>query len=173
MAENNKQATPQDQEQDLSQVLKVRRDKLAALQKEGKDPFQQTKFTVSHHAQEIKEHFDEMEGQTVTVAGRLMSKRGMGKAIFCDIQDDRGQIQLYVRKDAVTEQEFADFRKYDIGDIIGVATSISTRPCAAAPEAPASLPPPCSRPPCTAAPMATHSSGFRLWLGSQPSSSFT
>ena len=120
MAENNKQATPQDQEQDLSQVLKVRRDKLAALQKEGKDPFQQTKFTVSHHAQEIKEHFDEMEGQTVTIAGRLMSKRGMGKVSFCDMQDKSGRIQLYARKDEMDETEYNTFKKYDIGDIVGV-----------------------------------------------------
>ena len=120
MAENNKQATPQDQEQDLSQVLKVRRDKLAALQKEGKDPFQQTKFTVSHHAQEIKEHFDEMEGQTVTIAGRLMSKRGMGKVSFCDMQDKSGRIQLYARKDEMDEAEYNTFKKYDIGDIVGV-----------------------------------------------------
>ena len=124
MAENNKQATPQDQEQDLSQVLKVRRDKLAALQKEGKDPFQQTKFTVSHHAQEIKEHFDEMEGQTVTIAGRLMSKRGMGKVSFCDLQDKTGRIQLYARKDEMDEAEYNRFKKYDIGDIVGVEGEI-------------------------------------------------
>ena len=120
MAENNKQATPQDQEQDLSQVLKVRRDKLAALQKEGKDPFQQTKFTVSHHAQEIKEHFDEMEGQTVTIAGRLMSKRGMGKVSFCDLQDKSGRIQIYARRDEMDEEAYNRFKKYDIGDIVGV-----------------------------------------------------
>ena len=100
--------------------IKVRREKLAQLQAEGHDPFQLTKFVCTSNAEEIKTHFDEMEGKPVSIAGRMMSKRGMGKAIFCDIQDDRGQIQLYVRKDAVTEQEFADFRKYDIGDIIGV-----------------------------------------------------
>ena len=81
MAEKNRKDNPQEQEQDLSQILQVRRDKLAALQKEGKDPFQQTKFTVSAHTQQIKDHFDQMEGQAVTVAGRLMSKRGMGKAV--------------------------------------------------------------------------------------------
>ena len=87
MAEKNRKDNPQEQEQDLSQILQVRRDKLAALQKEGKDPFQQTKFTVSAHTQQIKDHFDQMEGQAVTVAGRLMSKRGMGKVSFCDLQD--------------------------------------------------------------------------------------
>ena len=94
---------PQEQEQDLSQILQVRRDKLAALQKEGKDPFQQTKFTVSAHTQQIKDHFDQMEGQAVTVAGRLMSKRGMGKVSFCDLQDKTGRIQLYARRDEMDE----------------------------------------------------------------------
>ena len=114
MAENNKQATPQDQEQDLSQVLKVRRDKLAALQKEGKDPFQQTKFTVSHHAQEIKEHFDEMEGQTVTIAGRLMSRRVMGKASFAHLLDCAGEIQIYVKRDDVGEDAYKAFKEDEV-----------------------------------------------------------
>ena len=91
MAEKNRKDNPQEQEQDLSQILQVRRDKLAALQKEGKDPFQQTKCTVSAHTQQIKDHFDQMEGQAVTVAGRLMSKRGMGKVSFCDLQDKTGR----------------------------------------------------------------------------------
>ena len=98
MAEKNRKDNPQEQEQDLSQILQVRRDKLAALQKEGKDPFQQTKFTVSAHTQQIKDHFDQMEGRAVTVAGRLMSKRGMGKVSFCDLQDKTGRIQLYARR---------------------------------------------------------------------------
>ena len=107
-------------EPSLSEILHVRRDKLKALQDAGRDPFVQTRFERSAYSADIKNDFDAYDGKTLQAAGRIMSKRGMGKAIFCDIQDDRGQIQLYVRKDAVTEQEFADFRKYDIGDIIGV-----------------------------------------------------
>ena len=107
-------------EQELSEILQVRRDKLKALQQEGKDPFEQTKFVRSAYSADIKADYNAFDGKTVQVAGRIMSKRGMGKAIFCHIKDDRGQLQLYIRKDAVSEQEFADFRKYDIGDIIGV-----------------------------------------------------
>ena len=106
---------------ELSEILQVRRDKLAALQQEGRDPFQKTKFTRSAWSSEIKDNYDAFDGKTVSVAGRIMSKRGMGKAIFCHIKDDKGQIQLYIRADAVSEQEFADFRKYDIGDIVGVS----------------------------------------------------
>ena len=106
---------------ELSEILQVRRDKLAALQQEGRDPFQKTKFTRSAWSSEIKDDYDAFDGKTVSVAGRIMSKRGMGKAIFCHIKDDKGQIQLYIRADAVSEQEFADFRKYDIGDIVGVS----------------------------------------------------
>ena len=119
MAEKNKKDQTGEQEQDLSQILQVRRDKLAALQA-GKDPFQQTKFTVSAHAQEIKDHFEEMEGQPVTIAGRLMSKRGMGKVSFCDLQDKSGRIQLYARKDEMDEADYNEFKKYDIGDLVGV-----------------------------------------------------
>ena len=108
-------------EPSLSEILQVRRDKLKALQDAGRDPFVQTRFERSAYSADIKNDFDAYDGKTLQAAGRIMSKRGMGKAIFCDIQDDRGQIQLYVRKDAVSEQEFADFRKYDIGDIIGVS----------------------------------------------------
>ncbi|HJI91280.1 MAG TPA: lysine--tRNA ligase [Clostridiales bacterium] len=108
-------------EPSLSEILQVRRDKLKALQDAGRDPFTQTRFARSAYSADIKNDFDAYDGKTLQAAGRIMSKRGMGKAIFCDIQDDRGQIQLYVRKDAVSEQEFADFRKYDIGDIIGVS----------------------------------------------------
>ena len=107
-------------EPSLSEILQIRRDKLKALQDAGRDPFVQTRFERSAYSADIKNDFEAYDGKTLQAAGRIMSKRGMGKAIFCDIQDDRGQIQLYVRKDAVTEQEFADFRKYDIGDIIGV-----------------------------------------------------
>ena len=108
------------EEQELSEILQVRRDKLKALQEAGRDPFQQTKFTRTAWTTDLKEEYAAWEGKTVSVAGRIMSKRGMGKAIFCHIKDDKGQLQLYVRSDAVSEQEFADFRKYDIGDIIGV-----------------------------------------------------
>ncbi len=108
-------------EQELSEILQIRRDKLRALQDEGRDPFQQTRFVRSAYSAEIKADFAAFDGRTVQAAGRIMSKRGMGKAIFCHIQDDRGQIQLYIRADAVSEREFADFRKYDIGDIIGVS----------------------------------------------------
>ena len=119
MSENktNETAAP---EQELSELLQIRRDKLKALQEEGRDPFTQTRFVRSAYSDEIKSNFEAFDGKTVKAAGRIMSKRGMGKAIFCHIKDDHGSIQLYIRKDAVPEQEFADFRKYDIGDIIGV-----------------------------------------------------
>ena len=107
-------------EMPLSDQVKVRRDKLEALRAEGLDPFQQTRFDVTSSAKEIKEHFDAMEGRTVTLAGRLMSKRGMGKVSFCDLQDNTGRIQLYVRFDAMDEADFARFKKNDIGDIVGV-----------------------------------------------------
>ena len=117
MGENNHvQAEPV---QELSEILQVRRDKLAALREEGRDPFRQTRFERSAYSREILEDYSSYEGKTVSVAGRIMSKRGMGKVIFCHIQDDQGQIQLYARSDAVSEQEFKDFRKFDIGDIVG------------------------------------------------------
>ena len=116
--ENTRQPAP---EQELSEILQIRRDKLAALQQEGRDPFTKTKFTRTAWSEEIKADYDSFADKTISVAGRIMSKRGMGKAIFCHIKDDRGQIQLYIRADAVSEQEFAEFRKYDIGDIIGVS----------------------------------------------------
>ena len=100
--------------------IKVRREKLAALQAEGRDPFQLTKFVVTSNAQEIKDHFDEMEGKPVSIAGRMMSKRGMGKVSFCDIQDKTGRIQLYARKDEMDEEKYNRFKKYDIGDIVGI-----------------------------------------------------
>ena len=100
--------------------IKVRREKLAVLQAEGRDPFQLTKFVVTAGAQEIKEHFDAMEGKPVSIAGRLMSKRGMGKVSFCDLQDKTGRIQLYARKDEMDEEDYNRFKKYDIGDIVGV-----------------------------------------------------
>ena len=108
------------EQEELSELLQVRRDKLKALQDEGRDPFQVTKFNRTGFSREIIENFEEMEEKPVSVAGRIMSKRGMGKVIFCHIKDDKGQIQLFVRKDNLSEQEFADFKKYDIGDIVGV-----------------------------------------------------
>ncbi len=106
-------------EQDLSEILKVRRDKLAALQAEGRDPFTITRFQRTAYSQEIKDRFDALENAHVAVAGRVVAKRGMGKAIFADLQDPQGRIQIYIRADSVTPEEFADFRKVDVGDIVG------------------------------------------------------
>ena len=100
--------------------IKVRREKLAQLQAEGHDPFQLTKFVCTSNAEEIKAHFDEMEGKPVSIAGRLMSKRGMGKVSFCDLQDKSGRIQIYARKDEMDEEDYNRFKKYDIGDIVGI-----------------------------------------------------
>ena len=100
--------------------IKVRREKLAQLQAEGRDPFKLTKFVVTSNAQTIRDHFDELEGQPVSIAGRMMSKRGMGKVSFCDIQDKTGRIQLYARKDEMDEADYDRFKKYDIGDIVGI-----------------------------------------------------
>ena len=108
------------QEQELSEQRKVRREKLAELQKAGQDPFQITRFVRDALSQEIKDHFDEMEGKPVKVAGRLMSKRGMGKVSFCDLQDRAGRIQLYARQDEMDEAVYKKFKKFDIGDIVGV-----------------------------------------------------
>ena len=113
-----------EQEQDLKQILKVRRDKLKALQDAGMDPFAITKYDVTHHAQGIKDNFDALEGQTVSVGGRLMSKRGMGKVSFCDLQDKSGRIQLYARRDEMDLDEYNRFKKYDIGDIVGVEGTV-------------------------------------------------
>ena len=115
MAEKN-----QEKQENLSQLLQIRRDKLKELQQSGNDPFQITKYDVDNTAANIKENFDALEGQEVSVAGRLMSKRGMGKVSFCDMQDKSGRIQLYARKDEMDEAEYARFKKYDIGDIVGV-----------------------------------------------------
>ena len=108
------------EEPSLSELLQIRRDKLSDLREKGQDPFVITKFDVTHHSNEVKERFEEMEGQSVRLAGRLMSKRGMGKAVFSDLQDNGGRIQLYVRIDDVGEEALAAFKKYDIGDIVGV-----------------------------------------------------
>lgn len=108
------------QEQDINQLLKIRHEKLADLQANGKDPFVITKFDVTHHSMDIKDNYEEMEGQTVTVAGRMMQKRVMGKASFCNIQDLKGNIQSYVARDEIGEEFYKDFKKMDVGDIIGI-----------------------------------------------------
>ncbi len=107
-------------QQDLNQILKARREKLAALQAAGKDPFVRVKYDVSAHSGDIREKYEELEGQTVSVAGRIMFKRVMGKASFCNVQDLKGSIQIYVARDSVGEEPYADFKKYDVGDIVGV-----------------------------------------------------
>ena len=107
-------------EKSLSEILQIRRDKLADLQANARDPFTITKFEVTHHAAEITDRYDELEGQIVSIAGRLMSKRGMGKVSFCDLQDKSGRVQLYVRRDLIGEDEYAWFKKNDIGDMVGV-----------------------------------------------------
>ena len=109
------------QEQDVSQLLQIRRDKLAALQERGQDPFRITRYNQTHHSADIKADYDALEGQTVSIAGRLMAKRIMGKASFCHVQDLKGTIQCYVARDAIGEEPYADFKKLDIGDIIGVS----------------------------------------------------
>ena len=116
--ETNRNVT--EQPQDMGELLRIRRDKLKALQDEGRDPFTITKFDVTHHTQDIKDNFDALEGKPVSVAGRLMSKRGMGKVSFCDLQDKTGRIQLYARKDEMDADNYDRFKKYDVGDIVGV-----------------------------------------------------
>ena len=119
MAEVQNQGKEQ-QVQDIHQLLKVRREKLAALQEAGRDPFKITKYDVTRHSQEIKDHFEELEGKEVSIAGRVMSKRVMGKASFCNVQDLQGNIQSYVARDNIGEEAYADFKKYDVGDIVGI-----------------------------------------------------
>ena len=108
------------QEQDLNQLRKVRREKLAELQQNGKDPFVITKYDQTHHSQEIKDNFDELEGKQVSIAGRMMSKRVMGKASFCNVQDLKGNIQSYVARDSIGEENYKEFKKLDVGDVIGI-----------------------------------------------------
>ena len=110
--------------EDINQLLQVRREKLANLQAEGKDPFQITKFDVTHHTSDIKDSFEELEGKSVTIAGRLMQKRVMGKASFCNVQDLKGNIQSYVARDSIGEDSYKDFKKYDIGDIVGITGEV-------------------------------------------------
>lgn len=125
MAEAQNQGNGQ-QVQDINQLLKVRREKLAALQESGKDPFQITKYDVTHHSQEIKDNYDALEGKNVTIAGRVMSKRIMGKASFCNVQDLQGDIQCYVARDSIGEESYAEFKKYDVGDIVGIEGEVFT-----------------------------------------------
>ncbi len=108
------------QQQDVNELLRVRREKLAQLQADGKDPFRVTKYDVTHHSAEIKDCFEEMEGKTVRIAGRVMAKRVMGKASFCNVQDLKGNIQCYVARDSIGEEPYADFKKFDVGDIVGI-----------------------------------------------------
>ena len=114
---SREQAAPQ---QNVSELLQVRRDKLADLQANGKDPFQITKYDVTHHSTEIKENFETLQGTTVRIAGRMMSKRVMGKASFCNVQDKPGNIQVYVARDDIGEDSYKDFKKYDVGDLLGI-----------------------------------------------------
>ena len=120
----NNQKNQNSQQQDVNQLLKVRREKLAALQEAGKDPFQITKYDVTHHSQDVKDNFDALEGKSVTIAGRMMFKRLMGKASFCNIQDLKGSIQCYVARDSIGEDAYADFKKYDVGDILGISGEV-------------------------------------------------
>ena len=116
----------QTQEQDINQLLKVRRDKLKELQENGKDPFVITKYDVTHHSQEIKDNYEELEEKEVSVAGRMMSKRVMGKASFCNVQDLQGGIQCYVARDNIGEEAYKEFKKMDIGDVVGVKGTVFT-----------------------------------------------
>ena len=123
MAEQKKGNAP---EQDLNQILKNRREKLKNLQDAGQDPFQITKYDVTHHSEEIKNNYDQLEGKEVSIAGRMMFKRVMGKASFCNIQDLQGSIQVYVARDSIGEESYKDFKKYDIGDILGIKGEVFT-----------------------------------------------
>ena len=116
----------QQKEQDINALLKVRREKLETLQNDGKNPFAITKYDVTHHSKDIKEKFDALEGQTVSIAGRMMFKRVMGKASFCNVQDLQGKIQAYVARDSIGEDSYKDFKKYDVGDILGIKGTVFT-----------------------------------------------
>ena len=126
MGEQQNQQKKQNQEPDLNQLLKVRREKLSELQAAGKDPFRITKYDVSVHSMDVKECYAQWEGKEVSIAGRMMSKRVMGKASFCNIQDLKGNIQCYVARDDLGEEEYKAFKKMDIGDIVGVEGIVFT-----------------------------------------------
>ena len=121
MSEQQKKAQ---QEPDLNQLRKVRREKLADLQANGKDPFVITKYDQTHHSLEIKENFEELAGKEVSIAGRMMSKRVMGKASFCNVQDLQGNIQSYVARDSIGEEAYKEFKKMDVGDVIGITGEV-------------------------------------------------
>ena len=114
------------QAEDINQVLQVRREKLAQLQAEGKDPFRITKYDVTVHSVDVKKDYDHFEGKEVSIAGRMMFKRVMGKASFCNVQDKEGSIQVYVARDSIGEEPYKDFKKMDIGDIVGVKGTVCT-----------------------------------------------
>ncbi len=118
------QKVSQAPQQDVNELIRVRHEKLAELQQAGKDPFKITKFDVTHHSTEVKDNFDALEGKTVTVAGRMMSKRVMGKASFCNVQDLKGNIQAYVARDSIGEDEYKDFKRLDVGDIVGITGEV-------------------------------------------------
>ena len=124
MAEEKKNNQNKNQEPDLNQLRKVRREKLANLQAEGRDPFVITKYDQTHHSMEIKDNYDNLEGKEVQIAGRMMSKRLMGKASFCNIQDLQGNIQVYVARDEIGQEPYTAFKKYDVGDIVGVRGTV-------------------------------------------------
>lgn len=125
MAEQQSQGQAQTQE-DVNQLLKVRREKLAQLKEEGKDPFQITKYHVTVHSTDVKEDYDQWEGKEVSLAGRMMSKRVMGKASFCNVQDLKGNIQSYVARDSIGEESYKEFKKLDIGDLVGITGTVFT-----------------------------------------------
>ena len=121
MAQEPSNANAPAEELDLNEILRIRREKLSDLQRSGRDPYQITKFERDSSSMQIKDHFDEMEGKSVRIAGRMMSKRDMGKASFCDVQDRDGRIQVYAKIDDIGEDSYTEFKKFDIGDIVGVA----------------------------------------------------
>ena len=121
---SNQQTNNAGKEQDIGQLLKIKREKLAALQEAGKDPFKITKYDVTAHSRDIRDNYEEMEGKNVSIAGRIMQKRVMGKASFCNIQDLKGNIQCYVARDSIGEESYADFKKYDVGDIVGITGEV-------------------------------------------------
>ena len=124
MSTEERSVNQPEEQPSLSEQRLIRRAKLKELQDAGQDPFQITNCVVTHHSADIKEGFEALEGAMTSVAGRIMSKRGMGKAVFCDLQDGKGRIQLYVRVDELGEEAFAKFKKTDIGDIVGVELSL-------------------------------------------------
>ncbi|MBR5447587.1 MAG: lysine--tRNA ligase, partial [Clostridia bacterium] len=124
MSEEVRNNQPANAEPNLNELLKIRREKLAELQSADKDPFKITKYDVTHHSIEVKDNFETLEGKVVSIAGRMMSKRIMGKASFCNVQDLQGTIQAYVARDSLGEDAYKDFKKMDIGDIVGITGEV-------------------------------------------------